>query len=350
MRSASRAFTALILVLIVSAASAQTITVHNAPCLSDPTGNLFYRLSAAGGKILINRSPQGDAEELVMLPRDGVTEQVWIRCPGRSIYNRFAVSGDGGRVAFAYSPGGHVHFLDQAGGNPRSIANVDPDGDVRQLILSNDGGLAVFTASRFKENGQLVRVRTNLYVAATDGSKLSKITATPVFEKFISFALAADAKTLVWVDDPAKGPWIADVDGGNACRLPVAPDGRRILNVFCNEAASKIYYHTVAADGVKLYQVDRGSLTITPVQSATDGLYEVSSDGSGIYLCQADPAQKGKGAWWKWNGTELTKLITLSMPRHLGSWAWSADGGTMVWRDSAENGGFATYVWRLTPQ
>lgn len=45
--------------------------------------------------------------------------------------------------------------LHQAGVVPQAIANVDPDGDVRQLVLNHDGSVAAFTASRFKE-GEVV--------------------------------------------------------------------------------------------------------------------------------------------------------------------------------------------------
>lgn len=347
MTASNRAIVACVLALVVSAAHAQTIVEHQSPCLSDPYGNLFLRLNADGTSLVINRSPTVEAEELVMLPRDGATEKVWLRRPGRSIYNRFAVSGGGKKIAFACD-GSKVFVVTRAGGTPQSIANVGPDGDIRQLVLSQDGGLAAFTASRFRENNELVRVRSNLYIAATDGSRLTKITATPVFEKYIAFALSEDGTTVVWVDDPAQGPWIAGVDGQNAKRLPAAPSGQRIQNVFCNTNAAKIYYQTVAADGVRLHEVDRKTSARVLRCSATHGIFELSSDASKIHLCQSDSAQARRGSWFMWNGTSFTKEVTLAMPRYCGSWARSTDGKTLVWRNSNANGRMVTFVWRLT--
>ncbi|MBN2491465.1 MAG: hypothetical protein JXQ29_11510 [Planctomycetes bacterium] len=347
MRSPIRALAAFTFALALSVANAQSIVEHQAPCLSDPGGNLFLRLNADGAKLLINRSPTAEAEELVMLPRDGVTEEVWLRRSGRSIYDRFAVSGDGTKIAFA-GDGSEVFVVTRAGGTPQSIANVAPDGDIRQLVLSQDGGLAAFTASRFRENGELVRVRSNLYIAATDGSHLWKITAAPVFQKFIPFALSGDGTTVVWVDDPALGPWIAGTEGQNAMRLPAAPTGQRIQNVFCNTNAAKVYYQTVAEDGVRIQEVDRGTSAMAVRCSAAHGFFELSSDASKIHLCQTDSAQARCGSWSMWNGTSFTKHVTLVMPRHCGSWARSSDGETLVWRNSNANGQMATFVWRLT--
>jgi hypothetical protein len=118
---AAAAFTFTVTAIV---ASAQAPAVHGTPRLAAPAGNIFYRLTADGSHILVNHSPNGGAEELVIVPRDGTTEQVWIACPGRRIYNRIAVSGDGSKVAFAYSAGSDVHVLDEAAPRGRSPASL----------------------------------------------------------------------------------------------------------------------------------------------------------------------------------------------------------------------------------
>ena len=174
-----------ILVIIVAKSTAQNVTTHQAPCLKDPTGNLFFRLNRDGTKLLVNSSVTREVEKLVLLPREGSAEQIWHSSAGRTIFNRIALSGDGQKVAFACYPGSKVYALNKPGGTPTLVADVQPNGDIRQLILSGDGRWAAFTASTFRENGILVPLRASLYVAATDGSAVHRITATPIRQKYI---------------------------------------------------------------------------------------------------------------------------------------------------------------------
>ncbi len=335
------------LVLATCAASkrteAQAPTVHTTPRLKALVGNVFYRASADGSAVLVSHSPNGEAEDLVVVPRDGSTETLWRRSVGRGIYNRVALSGNGAKVAYSRAPGGTVQVLDGPQSTPREIANVAPDGDVRQLVLSHDGALAAFTASSYRDAaGNLVRVRANLYVAKTDGSGVTKITSSPVSEKFIAFALSGDGSTLVWVDDAKQGAWVGDADGKNAKRLPAAPGGRAIQAVFTNAAGSTIYYQSVGLDGVKLHAVDRAQETVTLLHEGAHGsIYALSADGTSVHRLQTGSRT---ATWWRATATGETKVADVSWPRHLGSWTWSGDAGTLVWCGGAPSGGATTYV------
>ena len=62
-------------------------------------------------------------------------------------------------------------------------------------------------------DGKLGRNEGNLYVAATDGTAVVKITANPTHDKLIPFAISGDSKSIAWAPDPRAWPWIADIDG-----------------------------------------------------------------------------------------------------------------------------------------
>jgi hypothetical protein len=336
----------LAVVLWSGAALAQTISIHEAPCLRDARGNLFFRLNGDGTKLLVNRSPTHEAEEIVLYPRTGISGVVWYRRVGRGIYDRIALSADASVVVFAVYPGSQVFSLRQPNGMPLSMANVSPDGDIRQLTLSDDGRWAAFTASSFLRDGKLGRVRVNLYVAATDGSIIHRITPEAINGKFIEFALSGNGQRIVWTDDLRHGAGIADLDGKNAVQLPAPPEGSRIQALHCNDSGSEVYYQTIGADGVKLLRVIPGRATFAQLYCATSGFYHVAGNGEKIFLRKSLQETPCIAAWWELSGTTLVKRLTLTTPRHVGSWAWSRDGKTMAWRDTADGGGFTTYVWQ----
>ena len=311
------------------------------------TGDLrqaFADLDGDGTRLLVNRGGPEGLEELVEVPVAGGTERLWYRATKRWIYNRIAISGDGGRVVFAWYPGSKVYVLTRPGGNPREIADVDPDGDVRQLSLSADGKWAAFTASNYLRDGKLGRVHVNLYVAVTDGSALHRITANALPDKFIPYDLSGDGKTLVWVDDPAKGPWIADAGGRNARRLPAPSDP--IQNVFTNATGSTIYYQTINASGVKLLSVGRSGTSLVKVHETSRGHYNVARDAGTIVLARDNRDKTGRRTYWRVGGKSLVKLFSLKIPGYAGSCALSGDGRTAVWVDPAPAPVDQTFVWR----
>jgi hypothetical protein len=253
-----------------------------------------------------------------------------------------AVSGDGGKVVFAKDTESRVFVLSSPGAPPATVTDVAPDRDPRQLQLSRDGRWVAFTASGIQGGGPIGRVQVNLYVAATDGSALHRITSTPMFGKYLAFALSADSTTLVWVDDPGKGPIVANRDGTGAARLP-AP-GARIERVFCSADGSRVYCTTVEAAGVKLRSIPRQGSTWALEDEVADGAFTVAGDGSAIRLVQA-ARSTSPGTCWSVNGvSSRTAMFTFVRPEHAGSMAFSGDGQVVVWRE-----GLATRVWQAGP-
>jgi hypothetical protein len=194
-------------------------------------------------------------------------------------------------------------------------------------------------------DGKLGRNQGNLYVAATDGTSLVKITAKATHDKLIPFTVSGDSKSIVWVPDPRAGPWIADIDGKNAKELPAPAESRVIQAVHCNTTASTIYYETSGNGGLKLQKVERDGSQLSLVHEAAHGFYQVSNDATRIYLCQIDQPQLKKGSWSEWNGAALVPRVILTMPRPLGTFDWSPDGRVMIWRDMAGPGQGATFAW-----
>jgi hypothetical protein len=280
---------------------------------------------------------------MVVVPSVGGTEQVWYRANGCCVYNRIAINGQGNVVIFASYPGGKVYALTKPGENPKEIADVAPDGDIRQLALSQDGAWAAFTASSFLRNGKLSRLEVNLYVVATNGSAHYRITTTALPDKFISFDLSADGKTIVWVDDPKKGPWIADTNGQNAKRLPIAPDP--IQSVFSNPAGDTIYYQTINATGVRLLAVSRTGTTPAVVNEASHGHYYVARDSGTVLLAQDNRDLSAKRTYWRVDGSTRTKLFSVKIPGYAGSCALSGNGGAAAWVDPAPADENHTFVW-----
>jgi hypothetical protein len=252
-------------------------------------------------------------------------------------------------LVFAKQSLGLVYCLKKAGATPAAIANVSPDTDPRQLMLSADGKWVAFTASSFMENGLPASVKVNLYVAATDGTKLHKITSSPLAGKYIPFDLSSDGKTICWVDDRSKGPWIADVDGKNARRLPLGVAGSKLQTVHCDRTAATIYYQTISATGIKLHSISRTGTGLTQIHATTHGHYAVARDATKIRMRRVENTSTKEGKLWSVDGANLSEICTLSMPRYAGSWAWSGDGNAAIWRGSAKDGKVKTYVWRAAP-
>jgi len=322
----------------------QSISTHPAPWLKEAVGNLFFRLDSDGDQLLVNRSPSIEREELVLVPTAGGTETVWYSNAGRSIYNQIALSGEGDMVIFAKSPGSRVYAVTEPNGTPKVVADAAPYGDIRQLRVSNDGKWVAFTASSGLLNSPTGRVHANLYVAATDGSVVHRITGISVPMKLIPFDLSPDGGTLVWVDDPGKGPWVAGIDGSNAKRLSVS--GSSIVAVTCNTTGSVIYYQVLDANGANLYRVNRDGTNISLVHSAARGTYYVARNGSRVRLDQFDPKAKPCGSSWLVEGSSLNAMFTFGRPGIAGSRAWSGDGRVMVWRARFSPWADETRIWR----
>jgi hypothetical protein len=74
-------------------------------------------------------------------------------------------------------------------------------------------------------------------------------------------------------------------------------------------------------------------------------IFALSADGVGVHRLQTAPHI---ATWWRATASGETKVADVSWPRHLGSWTWSGDAGTLVWCGVAPTGGPTTYVLRPT--
>jgi len=334
----------LLLVTLVASAVGQSTTPFQESWLKNPKGNLFFCLNGDGGKLLVNRSESWIQEELVEIPTGGGAERIWHTSNGRSIYDRFVFSKNGDLVVFATVGGSRVHALTSPQATPQVIGNVSPDQDPQHFRLSDDGKWVAFIASSFKHGGSLGMVRANLYVAATDGTALHRITANALPGNDIPFDISADGKTLVWVDDDQKGPLIAGINGQNARRLPLSQ--ARVTGVFSDPTGAVVYFQTLNDKGLKLFSVKRDGTELQQVHAAQHGTYEVARDSTAIRLRQYDPKSNDVGTFWRLDGTKLEKAFTFKSLGPVGSWSTSGDGRVIVWRDTKSATGDQTLIWR----
>jgi hypothetical protein len=339
-RVATTAAITVVTVLCFSA-SAQSIVEHPASWFGEAGRAFFFRLDGSGGRLFVNRSTTSGGEELVEVPSTGGTALIWYANPRREIFNRIAVSSDGKTLAFAKGTSARVYVLASAAASPITVADVSPDGDPRQLELSRDGRWIAFTASGVEGGGPIGRVRVNLYVAATNGSAVHRITSAPLVGKHIAFALSEDGGTLIWVDDPTKGPIVSERDGSGATRLPV-PAGR-ILRVHSAADGERLYCTTVGASTVRLYSIARAGSNWTLEDEASDGAFAVAPETGAIRLVQR-PGQTSPGTCWSVGESSRTSMFTFEAPRRAGSLAMSGDGKVVVWRE-----GLKTRVWQARP-
>lgn len=328
--------------MLGSSCAAQTIKNHPAPWFGEGCRSFFFQLDTGGGQLFVNRSTATGGEELVQVPVAGGSTQVWYAGARPEIFDRISVSGDGKTVAFARGTESRVYVLMSSAAKPVSIANVAPDRDPRQLVMSRDGRWVTFTAAGVKGGGPIGRVQVNLYVAAVNGSAIHRVTPTPLSGRYIAFALSADGATLVWVDDPTKGPIVANRDGGGASRLP-APSAR-IERVFCSADGNRVYCSTVETTAVKLWSIARKGSSWKLEDEAPSGAFTVAREGGTIRLIQP-PGQTSPGTCWSVNGkANRTSMFTFTRPRYAGSMAFSSDGRVVVWRE-----GLKTRIWQAKP-
>jgi hypothetical protein len=328
--------------VLPSGLSAQSVADHPATWFEEPDRVFFYRLDKTGDRLFVNRSTASGNEALVEVPSAGGATVVWHESAGRAIAERFAVSGDGDTVAFAKASGSSVTVLTSPTATPVTAANVAPDRDPRQLVLSRDGQWVAFTAAGVTGGALIGTVKVNLYVAATNGSVVHTITSSPLRGKFIPFALSADGSTLVWVDDPMKGPIVCDRDGTDATRLPALASG--IHQVDCAPDGSVVYSTRAEASGIELRKIPRVGSTWTVVDSVTGGIFTVTAETGAVRLVQ-QPSRDNPGACWSVTAPSTrSEMFTFETPRHAGSLAISGDGEVAVWREGPK-----TRVWRATP-
>jgi hypothetical protein len=332
--------------MLAAAATAQspTVTKHSASWLSGANGNLFFRLSADGGQLLVNRSPLTDKEELVVVPAAGGEGVVWHTSLGRSIYDRIALSGDATTVVFGKTNETEVYMLTQPGATPALVASLAPDGDPRQLRISDDGKWIAFTAARLVESGVQSRTCANLYVAATNGSALHCITPTSVPNRWIPFDLSGDGKSVTWLDDAHQGPMIADANGANARRIAVTPG--HIGNLRCDTTSSRIYFDAYDAEGIHLWRINRDGTGETKLHSTTGGRFFVARASGQVRLERFERTATPPGASWLQSGENPTKMFDLQREDIGGTSDWSADGKVLAWRTPASMGSFDTFIWR----
>lgn len=335
--------------LIAMAAFGQSVTLLNDSGLTGVKGNHFFRLSTNGSKLLVNRSPTAANEELAVVPTSGGDATVWFSSPGRLIYDRIALSGDGSVVAFAKGTESTVYALTGSGSQPRAAANVAPFTDPRQLRLSDDGKWVAFSASRLVQSGSAFRVVSNLFVAATDGSVCHKIRGTDLVERMIAFDLSPDGSTIVWVDDPTKGPWVASRDGTSAVRLNVS--ATKIVGVAANLAATRIYYQDLRATGIRICSVNRdGSGAQVIHESAAGGRYEVAGNAGAVRLRTFEAKRTPPGTSWLVGTTTLTRMFDYPRADVAGTNEWSGNGEVAVWRVRTCSGTYETRIWRSSAQ
>ncbi|MBN1607495.1 MAG: hypothetical protein JW940_12730 [Polyangiaceae bacterium] len=321
------------------------VTKHPASWLASARGNLFFCLNGDGSQLLVNRSPSLASEELVVVPSSGGEGVLWHAAVGRSIYDRIVLSGDGTTVAFARTDGSKVYALPRAMETPRVVADVSPDADPRQLRISDDGTWVAFTAARMVQSGTESRVHANLYVAATDGSALHRITAVALPDRYIAFDLSGDGQSIVWLDDATKGPLVADRDGGNSRRIGVTP--QHLGPVRCNANASLIYFEAFDREGKHLWRVNRDGTGEAKLHSTTSGQFFVARGSGQVRLEKFDPQATPPGVSWMLSGGSPTKMCDLQRPDIVGASAWSDDGSVFVWRAPASPGVCETFVWRV---
>jgi hypothetical protein len=294
--------------------------------------------------MLVSRPTATGGEELVIVPSaegEGVT---WYSAPSRTICDRIALSGDRGTVAFGHATEGKVYVLTKSGQQPRAIADVSPDGDPRQLRLSEDGKWIAFTASNAFRDGKLGRVHANLYVAATDGSVVYRRTAAAVPGKYLAFDLSLDGKTVTWADELPGGAWIADPSGTGMRRISLASGS--LIDLMLDASGSTVYHQVNNAEGVRLYSVKRDGTGLTSVHTAANGTYRFAPVGGQVLLDQFDPKAEPCGTAWLVQGANLVRMYDYSRPRFAGDRAWSADGKVLVRRSPRSPGIQETRIWR----
>jgi len=334
------------LLSLAAAAASQsaTVTKHTASWLSNARGNLFFRLSADGSQMLVNRSASPLKEELVVVPTSGGEGVLWHTAPGRSIYDRIALSGDGSTVVFAKTSESKVYAVTQPAMTPALVADVSPDSDPRQLRISDDGKWIAFTAARMVQSSGQARVHANLYVAATNGSVVHRITAAALPGRWIAFDLSGDGKSVVWLDDAGKSPLVADANGANARRITVT--ATQLGRLRCNTTASQLYFDAFDRDGTHLWRVNRDGTGEIKLQSTTSGRFFIARGSGQVRLERFDPNAAPPGSSWLQTGEGPIKMFDIKREDIDGTSDWSQDGRVLVWRAPGSSGGFATFVWR----
>jgi hypothetical protein len=299
----------------------------------------FLFLNGDGSRLLANRSTSTGGEEVSDVPVAGGATRVWLRSAKREIFDRIAFSGDGAHVAYAPGSGSRVYFLANPGAPARLVADVSPASDPRQLTLSRDGGWVAFTASSIQGGGRLGRPQVDLYVAATDGSVLHRITSASLPGKHMAFALSGDGGTMVWVDDPARGPLIANRDGQQSRRLPPPLGG--IYTVSCSPDGGRIHCMSGKSDALQLCAISRLGTSWAVQATATSGRFIVAPSSGAAYHLER-PTRAAPGTCSMFSGpTSRSPVFRFDSPRYAGSIAISDDGRVAVWRDGGK-----TMVWR----
>lgn len=341
--------TMLMLVALLSLAAAAagqtaTVTKHTATWLSNARGNLFFRLSADGSQMLVNRSPSSVKEELVVVPSSGGEGVVWHTSLGRSIYDRIALSGDGSTIAFAKTGESKIYAVARPGAQPALVADISPDSDPRQLRISDDGKWVAFSAARMVQSGVHARAHANLYVAATNGAAVHRITAAALPQRWIAFDLSGDGKSVVWLDDAAKGPLLADANGANARRIAITATQLGMLR--CDTTAAHIFFDAFDSEGTHLWRVNHDGTGLTKLHTTTGGRFFVARASGQVRLQRFDRGSTPPGSSWLQTGASPTKMFELEKEDIVGTSDWSHDGKVMVWRAPASSGGSETFVWR----
>ena len=178
----------------------------------------------------------------------------------------------------------------------------------------------------------------------TQGATVHRITGTALPDRYISFDLSDDGKSVVWIDDVIKGPLIADVSGANMRRITVTPE--QIGPVVCNANASVIYFEAFDRTGNQLWRINRDGTGEVKLHSSAAGRFFVARGSGQVRLEQFDPRTTPPGSSLLMTGAKSSKMFDLQRRDVVGTSAWSDDGRVFVWRSRTSSGVYETLIWR----
>ena len=228
-----------------------------------PVGRAVYRspdLSPEGGTIVVAHeipSFEPGPSVLATLPIEGgsptwLTEEAWVvRDP--------TWSPDGGRIAFAGSPGGRfgIYVFDVEAGDVRLVPGTD-DNSVGHPAWSPDGSRIAFDASTGSDiEIEQMQATWDVYSVAVDGTGMMNLTNTrDLSETQPAWSWALDRIAFV-ESGPAEG-----------ALLTMGPTGGEVMSVYSGELAPA--NPVWAPDG-----------TAIAFEGGSEGIVTVASDGAG---------------------------------------------------------------------
>jgi Tol biopolymer transport system component len=182
----------------------------------------------------------------------------------------------------AYSAGGDIYTIDPTTG--RSTAVITGRSTNRNPVFSRDGTHLAF------ERVAPTAALSGLFVAAADGSDVTRITTKPVINPSW-YRFSPDGRQVSFTDD-LHNLWVANADGSGARTLNV---GMSIKEpTWLPPDGAEIFFAKIVPDGVPggLYAVNVQTGTIREIVSPSQGVgadaISASPDGKLISYSQSD--------------------------------------------------------------